>query len=138
MTVPSRLYRPSLALLTDFYEITMAAAVWKSGLAAREAAFSLVYRTNPFGGGFAVAAGLEHAVDLVEHLRFEADDLAFLAEQTGADGERLFDPAFLEYLGRLAFDVDVDAIPEGTVVFPQEPLVRVAGPVIPAMLVESA
>jgi nicotinate phosphoribosyltransferase len=138
MTAPSRLYRPSLALLTDFYELTMAAAAWKSGLAAREAVFSVTFRANPFGGGFAVAAGLEHAVDLVEHLRFEPDDLAFLAEQTGADGAPLFEPGFLELLGRLAYEVDVDAVPEGTVVFPQEPLVRVAGPVIPAMLLESA
>lgn len=138
MTVPSRMYRPSLGLLTDFYEITMAAAAWKSGLAAREAVFSISFRNNPFAGGFAVAAGLEHAVDLVEHLRFSPDDLAFLEVQLGTDGEPLFERAFLDALGGLAFDVDVDAVPEGTVVFAHEPLLRVSGPVIPGMLLESA
>ena len=59
MSVPSRLYRPSLALLTDFYELTMACAAWKTGAAAKEAAFTLSFRRNPFGGGFTVAAGLE-------------------------------------------------------------------------------
>ena len=87
MTVPSYLYRPSLALLTDFYELTMAYAAWKSGAARKEAAFTLSFRENPYRGGFSVAAGLEDAVDLVAHLRFEADDLAFLRGQQG-DGRR--------------------------------------------------
>jgi nicotinate phosphoribosyltransferase len=138
MPVPSRRYRPSLALLTDFYELTMACAAWKSGVSARHAAFTLSFRHNPFHGGFTVAAGLEDAVDLVAHLRFEPDDLEFLAAQRGADGEALFDGGFLEALGRLELAVDVDAVPEGTVVFPHEPLLRVVGPVIPAMLLESA
>lgn len=138
MPVPSRLYRPSLALLTDFYELTMAAAAWKSGLAGREAIFSLFFRKNPFEGGFTVAAGLEHAVDYLEHLRFDTDDLAYLAEQRGADDAPLFEPGFLEMLSRLRLDCDVDAVPEGTVVFPHEPLLRVAGPVVPAMIMETA
>ena len=138
MPVPSQLYRPSLALLTDFYELTMAYAAWKSGLERKEACFTLSFRENPFGGGFSVAAGLEHVVDLVEHLRFDAGDLAFLAEQRGTDGEPLFERAFLDALARLEVEVDVDAVPEGTVVFPHEPLVRVAGPIIPAMLLETA
>lgn len=138
MTVPSQLYRPSLALLTDFYELTMACAAWKTGAAAKEAAFTLSFRKNPFDGGFTVAAGLEYAVDLVSHLRFEPEDLAFLRLQRGADGAPLFEEGFLEALGRLEVSVDVDAVPEGTVVFPHEPLLRVVGPVIPAMLLESA
>jgi len=138
MPVPSRLYRPSLALLTDFYEITMAYAAWKSGAAAKEASFSLSFREHPFHGGFTVAAGLEHAVDLVEHYRFDEEDLAFLATQRGSDGAPLFEQGFLESLRRLEPAVDVDAVPEGTVVFPQEPLVRVSGPVVPAMLLETA
>lgn len=138
MPVPSALYRPSLALLTDFYELTMACAAWRSGAAARQASFTLAFRRHPFQGGFTVAAGLEQAIDLVEHLRFAPDDLAFLALQLGADGEPLFDAGFLEMLGRLELDLDVDAVPEGTVVFPQEPVVRVEGPVIPALLLESA
>jgi nicotinate phosphoribosyltransferase len=135
--VPSRLYRTSLALLTDFYEITMAYAAWKGGIAGREAVFHLSYRRNPFGGGFAVAAGLEDAVDHVLHQRFTADDLAFLSEQRGNDGKPLFEAAFLDWLGALPFDVDVDAVPEGTAVFPHEPLLRVRGPIVPCMLLES-
>jgi nicotinate phosphoribosyltransferase len=138
MTVPSRLYRPSLALLTDFYELTMAYAAWKTGLARREAAFTLSFRANPFHGGFTVAAGLEYAVDLVSHLRFDAEDLAFLRAQEGADGAPLFEQGFVEALGRLEVAVDMAAVPEGTVVFPHEPLLRVVGPVLPAMLLESA
>jgi nicotinate phosphoribosyltransferase len=138
MTVPSQLYRPSLALLTDFYELTMAFAAWKTGAAAKEAAFTLSFRRNPFDGGFTVAAGLEQAVDLVSHLSFAPEDLAFLRAQQGVDGVPLFEEGFLEALGRLEVSVDVDAVPEGTVVFPHEPLLRVVGPVIPAMILESA
>jgi nicotinate phosphoribosyltransferase len=138
MPVPSKLYRPSLGLLTDFYELTMAYAAWRSPVSTREASFSLAFRAHPFHGGFTVAAGLEHAIDLVQHLRFDADDLAFLAKQRGADGAPLFAPGFLEALRKLEVDVDVDAVPEGTVVFPYEPLVRVSGPVIPCLLLETA
>ncbi|MGC3996006.1 MAG: nicotinate phosphoribosyltransferase [Anaeromyxobacter sp.] len=138
MTAPSQLYRPSLALLTDFYELTMAYAAWKSGVAGQEAAFTLSFRQNPFSGGFTVAAGLAHAIDYVSHLRFDAEDLAFLRAQEGVDGETLFDAGFIDALAKLEVDVDVHAVPEGTVVFPLEPLLRVSGPIIPAMLLESA
>jgi nicotinate phosphoribosyltransferase len=138
MTVPSRLYRPSLALLTDFYELTMAAAAHRSGVAAREAVFTLAFRKCPFEGGFAVAAGLAQAIDFVEHYRFDEEDLAFLAAQRGADGELLFDGSFLEALRTLEMSVDLDAVPEGTVLFSQEPLLRVRGPIVPCMLLETA
>src|SRR5512138_1113660 len=138
MPVPSRLYRPSLALLTDFYELTMAYAAWKTGADRREASFSLSFRKSPFEGGFAIAAGLEAAIDLVERWRFEPEDLAFLAAQRGRDGSPLFERGFLDALGSLEMDVDVDAVPEGTAVFPHEPLVRISGPVVPCMILESA
>ena len=138
MPVPSQLYRPSLALLTDFYELTMAFAAWKTGIERREASFSLAFRQNPFHGGFTIAAGLEDAMDLVANLRFTDDDLAFLRAQRGADGAPLFEEPFLEHLRALELDVDVDAVPEGTVVFPQEPLVRVSGAIVPAMILETA
>ncbi len=138
MPVPSEIYRPPLGLLTDFYELTMACAAWKEGAGRRETSFVLSFRANPYGGGFTVAAGLEHAMDLVEHWRYGEEDLAFLAEQRGADGAPLFERGFLSALRGLALDVDVDAVPEGTAVFPHEPLVRVSGPVVPCMLLESA
>lgn len=138
MPVPSRLYRPSLALLTDFYELTMACAAWRSGAYRKETSFTLSFRRHPFQGGFTVAAGLEAAIDLIEHLRFERDDLDYLATQRGADGEPLFDRPFLDALAALEVAVDVEAVPEGTVVFPLEPVVRVTGPVIPCLLLESA
>src|SRR5512136_1947157 len=133
---PSQVYRTSLALLTDFYQLTMAAAAWKGGVAGKEAVFHLSFRRNPFDGGYAVAAGLEDAVDHALHARFQDDDLAYLARQTGSDGKPLFEPAFLDWLSRMRLDVDLDAVPEGTVVFPHEPLLRVRGPVVPCMLLE--
>ncbi|HZZ85379.1 MAG TPA: nicotinate phosphoribosyltransferase [Anaeromyxobacteraceae bacterium] len=134
---PSALYRPSLALLTDFYQLTMAYAAWKEGLADTEAVFAVSFRRHPFGGGFTVAAGLEFAVDYLEHFRFDEDDLAFVAAQADADGAPLFEPAFIEHLRQLRLTVDVDAVPEGTVVFPYEPLIRIRGPIIPCMLLET-
>ena len=134
---PSQVYRTSLALLTDFYQLTMAAAAWQGGVAGREAVFHLSFRRNPFDGGYAVAAGLEDAVDLALHSRFTPDDLDFLAGQVGSDGKPLFEPAFLDWLGAMKLDVDVDAVPEGTVVFPHEPLLRVKGPIVPCMLLET-
>jgi len=134
---PSQVYRTSLALLTDFYQLTMAAAAWKGGVAGKEAVFHLSFRRSPFEGGYAVAAGLEDVVDLVLHHGFTPDDLAFLAGQQGSDGKPLFEPAFLDWLAGAKLDVDVDAVPEGTVVFPHEPLLRVRGPVVPCMLLET-
>jgi len=135
--IPTELYRPSLALLTDLYQLTMAYAYWKSGMEPLEAAFHVSFRRNPFGGGFTVACGLEYAIDLIESLRFEEEDLAYLAEVRGSDGEKLFDPAFLDHLGSLRLACDVDAVPEGTLVFPLEPMVRVTGPILQAQLIET-
>jgi nicotinate phosphoribosyltransferase len=137
MPKPTELYRPNLALLTDLYQLTMAYAAWRSGWADREAVFHLSFRKNPFGGGFAIACGLEYALDHLSQLRFGEDDIAYLAELDGLGGARLFDREFLEALRRMPLALDVDAIPEGTAVFPHEPLVRVRGPIIPCMLAET-
>ena len=134
----SRLYRPSLALLTDLYELTMACGYWKSGTAEREAVFHVAFRHAPFRGGFTVACGLAYAIDWLSHLRFNDEDVAYLASLTGANGQPLFGHPFLDELRRLEFSCDVDAIPEGTAVFPHEPLVRVQGKIWQAQLVESA
>jgi len=138
MSHPTALYRPSLSLLTDLYELTMAQGYWKLGLGDREAAFCLFFREPPFGSGYAVACGLAWAADWIENLRFTDEDLGYLGELTGSDGRALFDPGFLDHLRRLEGACDVDAVPEGTVVFGREPLVRVTGPVVGAQLLESA
>jgi nicotinate phosphoribosyltransferase len=137
MPMPTDLYRPSLALLTDLYQITMAYAAWRTGVADREAVFHLFFRKTPFDGGFAVACGLEHAVDYLARVRVDDDDLAYLAQLAGEDGKPMFEREFLAALRDMPGQLDVDGIPEGTVVFPQEPLVRVRGPIIPCMLAES-
>jgi nicotinate phosphoribosyltransferase len=134
----SRLYRHSLSLLTDLYELTMAYGYWKLGMADRESVFSLSFRENPFHSGFAVACGLHDVIDYLQNLRFDADDCEYLGSIPGNDGKPLFDPAFLDYLRKLEFSCDVDAIPEGTVVFATEPLVRVSGPLLAAQIIETA
>lgn len=128
----------SLGLLTDLYQLTMAAGYWKTGIAEREVVFPLVFRENPFGGGYSVACGLETALDFLARFRFAGDDLDYLAGLTGNDGRPLFEPAFLDYLGALELTCDLDAVPEGTVVFPHEPLVRVRGPLAQCQILETS
>jgi nicotinate phosphoribosyltransferase len=132
-----RVYKDSLSLLTDLYQITMAYAHWKTGSAGKEAVFHLFYRKNPFGGGFAVACGLELAIEYIESLHFPEEDLEYLASLQGNDGAPLFEAGFLDYLRNLSFDCDVDAIAEGTVVFPNEPLLRTRGPIVACQLLET-
>ncbi|HSM52152.1 MAG TPA: nicotinate phosphoribosyltransferase, partial [Thermoanaerobaculia bacterium] len=137
MSVLSGLYRSSLALLTDLYQVTMAYAHWRSGTAAREAVFQLFFRRHPFGGGFTLACGLATAVEYLESYRFTRDDLDYLAGLAGNDGAPLFEEGFLRHLEGMRLEVDLDAVPEGTVVFPHEPLLRVRGPVLQAQLLET-
>ncbi len=131
------LYRGGLGLLTDLYQISMAAGYHRAGLADRPAVFHLSFRTAPFGGRWAVAAGLETVAELLEAWRFDAEDLDFLAGLQGADGEPLLPPPFLDWLGRQRMRCDVDIVPEGTVVFPHGPLLRVRGPLAQAQLLET-
>ncbi|HEY0132984.1 MAG TPA: nicotinate phosphoribosyltransferase [Nannocystis sp.] len=128
---------PSLALLTDLYQLTMAHGYWKLGRAEDEAVFHLFFRKPPFKGSYAIAAGLAQAVEYLTRLRFDAGDLEYLATLTGNDGAALFDPGFLEYLGALRFTCEVDAMPEGTAVFAHEPMLRVRGPILQCQLVET-
>jgi nicotinate phosphoribosyltransferase len=131
------LYGQSLTLLTDLYQLSMAAAAWKTGIEDREAVFHLLFRRAPFGSGFTVAAGLATALEYLREMRFSADDLRYLAELRADSGEPMFEAGFLEHLRRLELRLDVDAVPEGTVVFPQEPLLRVSGAIVPCMLLET-
>ena len=135
MNVPSS---PSLSLLTDLYQLTMAYGYWKQGKADQHAVFHLFFRSNPFKGGYVIAAGLEPVLDFVRSFRFTSDDVAFLGTITGNDGRALFEPEFLVYLQQLELTLDIDAIPEGTIVFPHEPLLRVRGPILQCQLLETA
>src|SRR3954454_9666427 len=121
----SHLYKHSLARLTDLDQETMAYAYWKRGAAETEAVCNLSFRENPFEGGFTIACGLEYAIEFLRDLRFTSDDVAYLSTLGGNDDRPLFERTeFLDYLLNLRFTVDVDAIPEGTAVFPHEPLMR--------------
>lgn len=137
MNTLHQLYRPSLALLTDLYQLTMAYGYWKHGLTERESVFHLFFRNNPFQGGYSIACGLQTAIEYLENFRFDPDDLTYLASLNGADAKPLFDAQFIDYLGAMKFSCDLDAIPEGTVVYPHEPLVRVTGPMLQCQLLET-
>ena len=130
-------YGGSLALLTDLYQLTMACGYWKSGVAEREAVFHLTFRRPPFGGAYAIAAGIAPALAYLRRFRFTADDVAYLATLRDHDGAQLFPAGFLDYLRELKFTCSVDAVPEGAAVFAHEPIVRVRGPIAQAQLVET-
>lgn len=121
---------PNVALLTDLYELTMMQGYHHLDMHHR-AVFDMFYRRQPFGGGFAIFAGLQELLEALHTLRFEEDDLAYL-ESLG-----LFDASFLDYLKDFRFRGDIWAVSEGTVVFPHEPLVRVHTSIIEAQLIES-
>ncbi len=137
MSRVSDLYRASLATLTDLYELTMGAGYQFAGVADHEAVFALSFRTLPFGGGYAVMAGLDDALDILENVRFDPADIDYLRSLRGGGDKPMFDEKFLARLADFEFACDVDAIPEGTVVFANEPLLRVRGPLFQAQLVES-
>lgn len=128
----------SEALLCDLYELTMAEGYWRAGVAKKEAVFHLFFRKTPFGSPFAIACGLAPAIDFIRNLSFKESDLKFLATLRGSDGSPVFSEDFLNELGSWRFACDVDAIPEGTPIFPHEPMVRVQGPVFQAQILESA
>lgn len=132
-----QIYRPSLALLTDLYQLTMAYAYWRAA-PERQAVFHLFFRNQPYGGGFTVACGLTRLVEYLRRFRFEPSDLAYLAGLLGADDRPLFAPEFLDELGALRLSCEVLAVPEGTVVFPYEPLVRVRGRILECQILETA
>lgn len=125
-------------LLTDLYQLTMAAGYWHHGRTSEEAVFHLFFRKPPFGGSYAIAAGLADVIDFLHGFQFSPQDLAYLATLTGSSDEPLFAPAFLDYLGALRFTGDLDAMPEGTAAFAHEPLLRIRAPLPEAQLLESA
>jgi nicotinate phosphoribosyltransferase len=130
--------RVSPALLTDLYQLTMAYGYWKKGLMDRRAVFHAFFRQQPFNSGYTIACGLKDIIDYLEHFEFYQDDLDYLQTLTNSDGTPLFESGFVQYLKQLKFQCNIDALPEGSVVFPHEPLLRVSGPLIQCQLLETA
>lgn len=123
--------RMNLTMLTDFYEITMANGYFESGMAEDTAYFDMFFRKVPDGGGYAIMAGLEQLIDYLKNLKFTEEDIEYLR------GKGIFCEAFLEYLKNFEFKCDVWAVPEGTPIFPHEPIVTVRGPVMQAQFIET-
>ncbi|MCL2699520.1 MAG: nicotinate phosphoribosyltransferase [Defluviitaleaceae bacterium] len=122
----------NLTALTDYYQLTMMQGYHSSGIADRLAVFDLFYRRNPSENGYAIAAGLAQAIEYITGLEFTDRDINFLKRQG------VFSDGFLEYLRGFKFTGDIHAVPEGTVVFPHEPILRVKAPVIQAQFLETA
>lgn len=128
----------NMTLLTDLYEITMAQGYWSQGKLETEACFYSFYRENPFGGGYGVFCGANQIAELVDGFGFTDDDIEYLGSLSTSIGTPLFDPAFLSWLRKLELSVDISVVPEGSPVFPREPLVRVMGPLLQCQLLEPA
>ena len=118
-------------MLCDFYELTMGNGYYRNGFYKRNVYFDVFFRNVPDGGGFAIAAGLEQIVEYIQQLHFSDDDIAYLR------GKGIFDEGFLNYLKNFKFHGDIYAVPEGTPVFPGEPLLTVRAPAIEAQLIET-
>ncbi len=118
-------------MLFDFYELTMGNGYFQTGLKDRVCYFDVFFRNVPDGGGFAIAAGLEQVVNYIQDLRFEEEDLEYLR------GKGCFAPEFLEYLRDFRFTGDIWAVPEGTPIFPREPILTVRAPAIQAQFIET-
>ena len=121
----------NLTMLCDFYELTMGNGYFVSGMQDRMTYFDVFFRDVPDGGGFAIAAGLEQIIDYVQKLHFDEEDIAYLR------GRGIFDEAFLEYLRNFKFTGDIWAVPEGTPIFPREPIFTIRAPAIQAQLLET-
>ena len=124
--------RQNLTLLTDLYELTMMQGYFKNKEENRTVIFDAFYRTNPFGGGYAIMCGVEQLVRYVKDLHFSSQDIEYLRSL------EIFDADFLDYLADFKFTGDIYAIPEGTLMFPREPMVKVIAPIAQAQLMETA
>ena len=124
--------RQNLTLLTDLYELTMMQGYFKHKDRNETVIFDAFYRSNPCGGGYAISAGLEQVIQYIKELHFSKEDIDYLASLG------IFQEDFLEYLSTFKFSGDIYAIPEGTVMFPREPMIKVIAPIMEAQLVETA
>lgn len=125
------------AALTDLYQITMAQGYFDHSMVDTEASFSMYFRSYPFKGGYAVACGMDQLATLVETYGFRPEDIDYLHGLEAPAGGPLFNDDFLDYLGSMKLSVDIDAVWEGTTVFPNEPIVRVCGPILQCQLIET-
>ena len=124
--------RQNLTLLTDLYELTMMQGYFKNETHNKKVVFDAFFRNNPFGGGYSIMAGLAQLINYIRELRFDSEDIRYL------EGLKIFDQDFLDYLHNFRFTGDIYSIPEGTIIFPREPLVKVVAPIMEAQLVETA
>jgi nicotinate phosphoribosyltransferase len=122
----------NLTMLTDLYELTMMYGYWKKGMGKNRAVFDMFYRATSEITAYAIAAGLEQVIEYVNNLHFAEEDIAYLRSLN------LFDESFLDYLRNFKFTGDIMAVPEGTIVFSYEPIVRVTAPIMEAQLIETA
>lgn len=131
--------RPSLVdpLLTDLYQLTMMQAYQESGKANYEACFHMSFRESPFQGGFAIACGFAQVAEALRCFCFQDDDILYLETLKDPSGQRMFSPSFLTSLSDISLQVDIDAVLEGSVVFPFEPLMRITGPIVQCQLLET-
>lgn len=125
------------ALLTDLYQLTMAQGYWACGKMEEQGCFHIFFREPPFNGGFAIASGMDHIAEVIENFTITDENIEYLASLDAPAGGKLFKPEFLKYLKNLELTVDVDAVREGTVVFPNDPIVRVIGPILQCQLLET-
>ena len=116
----------SLALLTDLYQLTMAQGYWRLGMANRLSCFHLFFRKKPFHGNYAIAAGIESILKFIENFHYSDSDLSYLEELISRNGKPIFEKNFLKYLSTLKMECSLDAVEEGVVVFPYEPLAGVS------------
>lgn len=121
----------NLAMLCDFYEFTMSNGYFKNGFYKKNVYFDVFFRKVPDNGGFAIAAGLEQVIEYIKDLHFNDDDIAYLKSKG------IFDVQFLDYLKNFKFSGDIYAVPEGTTIFPNEPILTVRAPAIEAQLIET-
>ena len=120
----------NLTMLCDFYELTMGNGYFEKGYKDRICYFDVFFRQCPDNGGFAIAAGLEQIVDYIQNLHFSEEDIAYLR------GRKLFSEDFLAYLADFRFTGDIWAVPEGTPIFPKEPIMTIRAPAIEAQLIQ--
>lgn len=133
----NQIYRTSLSLLTDLYQLTMAYGYWKNEMKDKKGVFHLFFRKNPFKGGYTIACGLEQALQYIQGFEFTDDDLRYLSTLKDSADQPMFEQAFLNELANMKWEFDAWAVKEGTPVFPFQPIMRVEGPLLQTQILET-